>query len=69
MRVFYLYGYIRKRPNDQMLHVALSNSVHAGRLTSQPELGDFHKAPRSYFGTRADLYAWTQTLEENSHLF
>lgn len=54
-----------------MLRVALSNSVHAGRLTSQPEPADFHKAPCSYFGTRADLYAltWTQILEENSHLF
>lgn len=54
-----------------MLHVPLSNSVHAGRLTSQPELADFHKALCSYFGSRADLYAltWTQILEENLHLF
>ena len=54
-----------------MLHVAPSNLVHAGRLTSQPELANSHKTPCSYFGTRADLHAltWTQILEENSHLF
>lgn len=51
-----------------MFHVP---SVHTGRLTSQPELADFHKASCSYFGTRADLYALTRTqiLAENSHLF